>query len=258
MEKKYDHKQVENKWKEFWYRDNIYEAVDFSEKPKKYILAELPYPSGPYLHAGHMMRYTVPDVYSRFLRMNGYNVMYPMGWDAFGLPTEGYALKMGKTPQEVTEELAKGYKQSAQDFGYGIDWNREITTSDPKYYKWTQWLFLKFFENGLAVQEEMPVWWCKELGVLAEEEVLTGKDGQKVSERGGYAVERKMFRQWVLKIPAYAEKLIDGLKETDFPDYIKTAQINWIGKSVGAEVVFKTESSAKTITVFTTRIDTIY
>ncbi|HBY10056.1 TPA: leucine--tRNA ligase [candidate division WWE3 bacterium] len=258
MEKKYDHKQIENKWKEFWYRDNIYKAVDFSEKPKKYILAELPYPSGPYLHAGHMMRYTVPDVYSRYLRMNGYNVMYPMGWDAFGLPTEGYALKMGKTPQEVTEELAKGYKQSAQDFGYGIDWDREITTSDPKYYKWTQWLFLKFFENGLAVQEEMPVWWCKELGVLAEEEVLTGKDGQKVSERGGYAVERKLFKQWVLRIPAYAEKLIDGLKETDFPDYIKTAQINWIGKSIGAEVEFKAVAGDKNITVFTTRIDTIY
>ena len=258
MEKKYDHKKIENKWKECWYRDNIYEAVDFSEKPKKYILAELPYPSGPYLHAGHMMRYTVPDVYSRYLRMNGFNVMYPMGWDAFGLPTEGYALKMGKTPQKVTEELAKGYKQSAQDFGYGIDWNREITTSDPKYYKWTQWLFLKFFENGLAVQEEMPVWWCKELGVLAEEEVLTGKNGEKISERGGHAVERKMFRQWVLKIPAYAEKLIDGLKETDFPDYIKTAQINWIGKSIGAEVQFKTGDATKNITVFTTRIDTIY
>ena len=256
METKYDHKQIENKWKEHWYRDNIYEAVDFSEKPKKYILAELPYPSGPYLHAGHMMRYTVPDVYSRYLRMNGYNVMYPMGWDAFGLPTEGYALKMGKTPQEVTEDLAKGYKQSAQDFGYGIDWNREITTSDPKYYKWTQWLFLKFFENGLAVQEKMPVWWCKELGVLAEEEVLTGKNGEKISERGSYAVERKMFKQWVLKIPEYAEKLIDGLKETDFPDYIKTAQINWIGKSIGAEVDFKSEDNP--IRVFTTRIDTIY
>ena len=256
MENKYDHKKIEAKWKEHWYNDNIYEAVDFSEKPKKYILAELPYPSGPYLHAGHMMRYTVPDVYSRYLRMNGFNVMYPMGWDAFGLPTEGYALKMGKTPQEVTEELAKGYKQSAQAFGYGIDWSREITTSDPKYYKWTQWLFLKFFENGLAVQEEMPVWWCKELGVLAEEEVLTGKNGEKVSERGSHAVERKMFRQWVLKIPEYAEKLIDGLKETDFPDYIKTAQINWIGKSIGAEVEF--ESEGNSITVFTTRIDTIY
>lgn len=258
MSKKYDHKTIENKWKEVWYRDNIYEAVDFSEKPKKYILTELPYPSGPYLHAGHMMRYTVPDVYSRYLRMKGFNVMYPMGWDAFGLPTEGYALQSGKTPQEVTEELAKGYKESAQEFGYGIDWNREITSSDPKYYKWTQWLFLKFFENGLAEREEMPVWWCKELGVLAEEEVLTTKDGRKVSERGSHPVERKMFRQWVLKIPEYAEKLIKGLEDTDFPDYIKTAQINWIGKSTGAEVVFKSDAGKKDIVVFTTRIDTIF
>ncbi len=257
MDKKFDHKKIEARWKEHWYNDNIYKAVDFSEKPKKYILAELPYPSGPYLHAGHMMRYTMPDVYSRYLRMNGYNVMFPMGWDAFGLPTEGYALKTGKTPQEVTAELSAGYKQAAQDFGYSIDWDREITTSDPKYYKWTQWLFLKFFENGLAVQEEMPVWWCKELGVLAEEEVLTGKNGEKYSERGSHPVERKMFKQWVLKIPEYAEKLISGLEETDFPDYIKTAQINWIGKSVGAEVDFKNENG-KTIKVFTTRIDTIY
>ncbi len=255
--KKYDHKSVEQKWKDKWYNDNIYEAVDFSPKPKKYILAELPYPSGPHLHVGHMMRYTVPDVYSRYLRMKGFNVMYPMGWDAFGLPTEGYAIKMNKTPQEVTKELAEGYKKSAQDMGYGIDWNREITTSDPEYYKWTQWLFLKFYEKGLAVQEEMPVWWCKELGVLADEEVLTDKEGNKISERGSYAVERKMFKQWVLKIPEYAEQLISGLEDTDFPDYIKTAQKNWIGKSTGAEITFTTEGS-RSITVFTTRIDTIF
>lgn len=258
MEKKYDFKNIEAKWKKCWYEDNIYEAVDFSPKPKKYILAELPYPSGPYLHIGHMMRYTVPDVYSRFLRMRGFNVMYPMGWDSFGLPTEGYAIKVDKTPQEVMKDLALGYKKSAQDLGYGIDWNREINTSDPKYYKWTQWLFLKFFENGLAVQEKMPVWWCKELGVLAEEEVLTDKDGNKISERGSHKVERRMFKQWVLKIPEYAEKLIEGLKYTDFPDYIKTAQIYWIGKSVGAEVTFSNKSKSQRVTVFTTRLDTIF
>lgn len=253
---KYDHKTIEQKWKEYWYRDNIYEAVDFSPKPKKYILAELPYPSGRSLHIGHAMRYTVPEVYSRYLRMKGYNVMFPMGWDAFGLPTEEYAKKEGKTPQEATQELGAKYKAAMQDMGYGIDWNREINTCDPKYYKWTQWFFLKFYEKGLAELKEMPVWWCKELGNLADEEVLTDSEGNKISERGGYKVEKKLYKQWILKLPAYAEKLIQGLEDTDFPDYIKIAQKNWIGKSEGLNITYSITDSPETVTVFTTRPDT--
>lgn len=259
---KYDHKKIEATWKEKWYADNIYEAVDFSTKPKKYILAELPYPSGPYLHAGHMMRYTVPDMYSKFLKMQGYNVLYPMGWDSFGLPTEGYAIKAKKTPQEVIAELSKGFKKSLQDMGYSFDWNREINTCDPDFYKWTQWIFLKLYEAGLAEFKETSVWWSKTLGILAEEEVINGPNGEKIAERDGNRVERKVFKQWVLKMPKYAQKLLDGLEETDFPDYIKIAQRNWIGKSEGAEVMFKlTDETGKEfnqLKVFTTRPDTLF
>ncbi|PIS22531.1 leucine--tRNA ligase [candidate division WWE3 bacterium CG08_land_8_20_14_0_20_41_10] len=259
---KYDHKKIEAIWKEKWYADNIYEAVDFSPKPKKYILAELPYPSGPYLHAGHMMRYTVPDMYSKFLKMRGYNVLYPMGWDSFGLPTEGYAIKANKTPQEVIAELSKGFKKSLQDMGYSFDWNREINTCEPDFYKWTQWIFLKLYEAGLAEFKETSVWWSKTLGILAEEEVINGSNGEKIAERDGNRVERKIFKQWVLKMPRYAQKLLAGLEETNFPDYIKTAQKNWIGKSEGAEVEFKiTDETGKEINqlkVFTTRPDTLF
>lgn len=268
----YNPQQFEQKWRENWYSCNLYKARDFSPKPKKYILAELPYPSGKSLHIGHAMRYTVPDVYARFLRMKGYNVLFPMGWDSFGLPTEGYAIKEGKTPQEVTERLKKDYKEAMKSMGYGIDWDREFATSDPETYKWTQWLFLKFYEHGLAELREMPVWWCQELGNLADEEVLTDAEGNKVSERGGYKVEKKMFKQWVLKIPQYAEKLLKGLEEIDFPEHIKTAQTNWIGKSEGYNIKFdvctrKSLLSSKeefendhvdTIEVYTTRPDTIY
>ncbi|MBP8961162.1 leucine--tRNA ligase [Patescibacteria group bacterium] len=258
----YDYAKIEEKWKKAWYSVNLYKAEDFSQKPKKYILAELPYPSGKSLHIGHAMRYTVPDVYSRYLRMQGYNVLFPMGWDSFGLPTEGFALKENKTPQEVTEQLKVDYKNAMQNMGYAIDWDREFATSDPSTYKWTQWLFLKFYEHGLAKLTEMPVWWCKELGNLADEEVLTDKDGNKISERGGYKVEKKLFKQWVLKIPEYAEKLLDGLEKTDFPEHIKNAQINWIGKTVGANVVFELcsldKSYTQNIEVYTTRPDTIF
>lgn len=259
---KYDHKKVEQMWKEKWYKDNIFEAVDFSPKPKKYILAELPYPSGPYLHAGHMMRYTVPDVYSKYLKMRGYNVLYPMGWDSFGLPTEGFALKSNKTPQELINELSKGFEESLKNMGYSFDWNRKIDTCDPGYYKWTQWIFLKLYENGLAEFKETSVWWSKTLGILAEEEVINGENGIKVAERDGNRVERKVYKQWVLKMPKYAQKLLDGLEETDFPEYIKSAQRNWIGKSDGARVKFKVfDSTGKEIDqldVFTTRPDTLF
>jgi len=253
---KYSHQEIENKWKDCWYKNNVYKAIDFSEKPKRYILAEYPYPSGNTLHIGHAMRYTVPEIYSRFLRMKGFNVMFPMGWDAFGLPTEEHALRENKTPQEVVEQLCTSYKKAMQDFGYAIDWDREFSTTDPAYYKWTQWLFLKFYENGLAELKEMPVWWCEELGNLADEEVLTDKDGNKISERGSYKVERKMYQQWVLKIPAYAEKLLEGLKEVDYFEHIKIAQQNWIGKSEGASMIF--DVMGEKLEVFTTRPDTIY
>ena len=255
--KEYDHKTIEEKWKNKWLQDNVYEAIDFSEKPKKYILAEFPYPSGTSLHAGHMMRYTAPDVYSRYLRMKGYNVLFPMGWDAFGLPAENYAIKTGIHPAIITKETIKKFKESFLKMGYGIDWSREIDTTDPKYFKWTQWLFLKFFENKLAEYKETPVWWCEELKtVLADEEVITDKNGNKVSERGEKPVERKMMKQWVLKIPMYAEKLLEGLDKVDFPESIKAAQRNWIGKSEGANISF--EINGDKVEVFTTRPDTIF
>jgi leucyl-tRNA synthetase len=254
---KYDFEKIENRWKDKWYEDNVCEAVNFSEKPKKYILAELPYPSGYALHAGHMMRYTVPEIYSRYLRMNGYNVLYPMGWDAFGLPAETFAIETGTHPAETTEKAIENFRESLVRMGYGFDWKREFSTADPENYKWTQWMFLKLWEKGLARLEETPVWWCEELKtVLAEEEVLTGKDGNKISERKEHPVERKMVKQWVLKIPEYAEKLLDGLEEVDFTDAIKTAQRNWIGKSVGATVNFSIDG--EDIPVFTTRPDTLF
>lgn len=256
MSGKYDHKQIETKWKQLWANANLYEAVDFSPKPKKYILAELPYPSGKSIHVGHAMRYTVPDIYARYLRMNGYNVMFPMGWDAFGLPAEVFALKNHTTPQEIIAQLAIDYKKAIMDMGYSVDWNREINTTDPNYYKWTQWLFLKFYENGLAEIKEMPVWWSQTLGILADEEVINNQAGDKVSERDGELVERKMFKQWVLKIPLYAEKLIEGLNQIDFPDHIKNAQRNWIGKKEGVKIKYEIEDSTETVEVFTTRPDT--
>ncbi len=255
----YNHKEIENKWKDVWYKNNLYKAIDFSPKPKKYILAEFPYPSGKSLHVGHIMRYTLPDVYSRYLRMKGYNVMFPMGFDAFGLPSEIYAIKTGENPAKYTKRLIGDYKESLSKMGYGIDVEREFSTTDPKYYKWTQWIFLKLFKAGLAEYKETPIWWCEQLKtVLADEEVLTDKNGNKISERGEFTVERKMFKQWVLKIPQYAEKLIDGLKTVDFPEAIKTAQINWIGKSEGMNITFPIADFSESLTVFTTRPETIF
>lgn len=254
--KPYNHEEVENNWKKHWYEDNIYEAKDFDTRPKKYILAELPYPSGKSLHVGHMMRYTVPEIYSRFLRMRGYNVLFPMGWDCFGLPAETYAKKEGITPQEAIAQATVDYKRAMQDMGYAIDWSREINTADPSYYKWTQWTFKKLWENGLAVQKEMPVWWCDELGVLADEEVLPNPKGEgKVSERGGYEVKRKLFKQWVLDIPKYADRLIEDLSKVDYQDSIKQAQKNWIDRKDGANIIF--DVMGEKVEVFTTRPDTI-
>ena len=253
----YKHLEIEENWRSKWYDDNIYEAHDFSPKPKKYILAELPYPSGKYLHAGHMMRYTIPEVYSRLLRMQGYNVLFPMGWDSFGLPAETFAIKSKSTPQQVIAQAEHDYKNAMQLMGYAIDWKREINTSKPEFYKWTQWMFLKLWERGLVTQKEMPVWWCKELGVLADEEVLTDEKGQRISERGSYPVSRKNFKQWVLRITDYAQRLLDDLDKTQYMDYVKQGQINWIGKKEGTMVTFKTSTSVD-LPVFTTRIDTIF
>ena len=257
----YNHKEIENKWSSKWYGVNLYKAEDFSPKPKKYILAEFPYPSGKALHAGHLMRFTLPDIYSRFLRSKGFNVMFPMGWDAFGLPAENYAVQTGINPAVTTKEIINEYRKSIYRVGYSIDTEREINTTDPKYYKWTQWIFLKFYKAGLAEYKEMPVWWCPELKtVLAEEEVLTDKEGYKISERGGCSVEKRMLKQWVLKIPRYAERLISGLDNIDFPESIKNAQKNWIGKSKGAKITYEIETPGidknKHVTVFTTRPDT--
>lgn len=273
---KYDHKPIESKWAKAWREANVYRADDFSEKPKKYILAEFPYPSGTGLHVGHMMRYTMPDVLSRKLRMSGYNVLFPIGWDAFGLPAENYAVKTGQHPAVTTEQNVKNYINQLSSGGFGFDWSREINSTDPDYYKWTQWLFLKFFEQGLAEVKEEPVWWCEDLKtVLANEEVIKDEKGNLVAERDGKStVEKRLLKQWVMKIPQYADKLIEGLEKTDFPDYVKNAQTNWIGRSEGAEIDFAianviqdkeqsdevpgSRQSQDKIRIFTTRLDTIY
>jgi len=255
----YNFKEIENKYKNLWHEKKVYEAVDFDSKPKKYILAEFPYPSGAALHMGHMRRYTPSDTYSRFLRMKGYNVLFPIGWDAFGLPAEQYAIKTGVHPAKTTQEAISTMKDSLIKMGFGFDWDREISTINPDYYKWTQWLFLKFYENNMAEFKETQVWWCEQLKtVLAEEEVIEDKDGNKISERGEHPVVKKTLMQWVLKMPEYAQKLIDGLEQTDFPESIKSAQRNWIGKSEGAEVEFEIKNSNEKVKVFTTRIDTIF
>ncbi len=262
----FDFTAIENKWKKYWAKVNLYEAVDFSQKPKKYILAEFPYPSGKSIHVGHAMRYTMPEIYSRFLRMSGYNVMFPMGWDAFGLPAENYAVKTGIHPAETTEKLITDYRHSMMDMGYGIDWEREVNSTDPGYYKWTQWIFLKFYEAGLAELREEPVWWSPHLKtVLAEEEVEKDAEGNLVAERDGSPVERKLVRQWVLKITEYADTLFDGLDDTDFPSSVVEAQRNWIGRSYGAQVKFDVvgeDGSAidgvEDFEVYTTRVDTIF
>lgn len=259
--KNFDFNTVQKKWAKIWYKHNIYKAYDFSKKPKKYILVEFPYPSGKSLHLGHLMRYTMPDVLARKLRMSGYNVLFPIGWDAFGLPAENAAIKTGVHPSQIISEAVQNYKNVLMEIGFSFDWEREINTTDPSYYKWTQWFFLKFFENNLAEFREEPVWWCENLKtVLANEEVIKNPDGTLVAERDGKSpVEKKYLKQWILKITQYADKLIEGLDEVDFPKSVKSAQINWIGRSQGVELKFELpEFDNLYIPVFTTRIDTIF
>jgi len=249
-----DFKEVESKWQNFWEEHpELYTANDNSKKPKKYVLVEFPYPSGSGLHVGHAFSFTGGDVYSRFKRMQGYEVLFPMGWDAFGLPTENYAIKMKKQPQQVTKENTDMFKSQMKKLAFSFDWSREVNTTDPKYYKWTQWIFVKLFEAGLAYKKEMPINWCPSCKIgLANEEVVDGK-----CERCGSQVSRRNISQWVVKITDYADKLVSGLEQTQFIDKVKMAQINWIGKSTGAKVKFKVKDSDDILEVFTTRPDTL-
>ncbi|MDD5146418.1 MAG: leucine--tRNA ligase [Candidatus Pacebacteria bacterium] len=254
MEKNYEPNKIEPKWQEFWEKQGLYRAQDFSDKPKTYLLVEFPYPSGAGLHVGHCRSYTALDVIARKKRMEGENVLFPMGWDAFGLPTENYAIKTGIHPAIATKQNTETFKRQEMALGLSFDWNREINTTDPAYYKWTQWIFLKLFENGLAYKARIPINWCLACQIgLANEEVVDGK-----CERCGSEVEKREKEQWLIKITEYAERLIADLELVDFPERVKTQQVNWIGRSEGALVKFPLVSSHNFIEVFTTRIDTIF
>ncbi|MDP6397344.1 MAG: leucine--tRNA ligase [Candidatus Marinimicrobia bacterium] len=250
----YDHHQIEQKWQRFWEKNSSFKAIEDNSKPKYYILDMFPYPSGQGLHVGHPLGYTATDVVSRYKRMKGFNVLHPMGWDAFGLPAEQYALQTGTHPAITTAENIDNFRRQIKTIGLSYDWDREINTTDPKYYKWTQWIFLQLFNKDLAYEAEVPVNWCPELGtVLANEEVVDGK-----SERGDHPVYRVPMRQWMLKITEYSESLLEGLDELDWPEGVKELQRNWIGRSEGAEVIFQLPSIDESITVFTTRPDTLF
>ena len=250
----YNHKTIEKKWQKYWAAHNTFNTTTDPDKPKFYALDMFPYPSGQGLHVGHPEGYTATDILSRFKRAQGYNVLHPMGWDAFGLPAEQYALDTGNDPAEFTKKNIETFRRQINSLGFSYDWNREVNTTDPEYYKWTQWIFTKLYEKGLAYEAEVAVNWVPELGtVIANEEVIDGK-----SERGGYDVIRKPMRQWMLKITAYADRLLDDLEELDWPESIKEMQRNWIGRSVGANVTFKVADTDKEFTVFTTRPDTLF
>ncbi|MEJ8547483.1 leucine--tRNA ligase [Brevibacillus borstelensis] len=250
----YNHQEIEKKWQTHWEENKTFKTLDDPGKKKFYALDMFPYPSGAGLHVGHPEGYTATDILSRMKRMQGYNVLHPMGWDAFGLPAEQYALDTGNDPAEFTERNINTFRRQIKSLGFSYDWDREINTTDPAYYKWTQWIFTKLYEHGLAYIDEVAVNWCPALGtVLANEEVIDGK-----SERGGHPVERRPMKQWVLKITKYADRLLEDLEELDWPESIKEMQRNWIGRSEGAEVVFAVDGHDETITVFTTRPDTLY
>ena len=250
----YNHRVIEKKWQKYWDENKTFKTLDDHTKEKFYALDMFPYPSGAGLHVGHPEGYTATDILSRYKRANGYNVLHPMGWDAFGLPAEQYALDTGNDPRDFTKTNIDTFRRQIKELGFSYDWDREVNTTDPNYYKWTQWIFKKLYEKGLAYVDEVPVNWCPALGtVLSNEEVIDGK-----SERGGHPVERRPMRQWVLKITDYAEKLLADLDILDWPESLKAMQRNWIGKSVGAEIDFKIEGTDKVFTVFTTRADTVF
>lgn len=250
----YNHKVVEKKWQKYWLENKTFKTGTDPEKPKYYVLDMFPYPSGKGLHVGHPEGYTATDIMARMKRAQGYNVLHPMGWDAFGLPAEQYALQTGNDPATFTDENIAHFKKQLQALGFSYDWDREIKTTDPNYYKWTQWIFEQMYKMGLAYEAEVPVNWSPDLGtVVANEEVIDGK-----TERGGYPVYRRKMRQWMLKITAYADRLLDDLDDLDWPESIKEMQRNWIGRSVGAQVTFKIKDSDKSFAVFTTRPDTLF
>ena len=254
MAEVYNHKVVEKKWQKVWDDEKAFAATNDYSKPKYYALAEFPYPSGQGLHVGHPRPYTALDIVARKRRMQGYNVLYPMGWDAFGLPTENYAIKNKIHPKIVTENNVKHFKDQLHSLGYSFDWDREINTTDPKYYKWTQWIFLKLFKAGLAYKKEMPINWCTSCKVgLANEEVVNG-----VCERCGAPVVRKVKSEWMLKITDYADKLIEGLNDVDYIERVKVSQKNWIGRSTGAEVDFQIKDTEDKLRIYTTRCDTLF
>ena len=254
MSKPYNHKVVEKKWQKVWDDEKAFAATDDYSKPKYYALVEFPYPSGQGLHVGHPRPYTALDIVARKRRMQGYNVLYPMGWDAFGLPTENYAIKNRVHPKIVTANNVAHFKDQLHSLGYSFDWDREINTTDPNYYKWTQWIFLKLFKAGLAYKKEMPINWCTSCKVgLANEEVVNGR-----CERCGSEVVRKVKSEWMLKITEYADKLIEGLNDVDYIERVKVSQRNWIGKSTGAEVDFSIKGKEDKLRIYTTRCDTLF
>ncbi|MDZ7659763.1 leucine--tRNA ligase [Fodinibius sp.] len=250
----YKPEEIESKWQEYWQKNKTFKTPEDHNKPKYYVLDMFPYPSGSGLHVGHPEGYTATDILARYKRMNGFNVLHPIGWDAFGLPAEQYAVKTGTHPRDTTQKNVNRFREQLQDLGFSYDWEREVNTTDPDYYKWTQWIFLKLYEKGLAYEDDVPVNWCPELGtVLANEEVIDGK-----SEVGGFPVVKKPMRQWVLKITEYADRLLEGLDDLDWPESTKKMQRDWIGKSIGANIDFKVAGHDEGIRVFTTRPDTIF
>lgn len=254
----YDFSTIEPKWQNFWEQNATYNSQDFEDKPTFYVLDMFPYPSGAGLHIGHPEGYTASDALKRYKKAKGFNVLHPMGWDAFGLPTEQYAIKTGTHPRLTTKQNVAHFKVQLRQLGFAYDWSREINTTDPDYYKWTQWIFIQLFKKGLAYVDEKPVWFCPKLGtVLANEEVLNTTEGPR-SERGNFPVERRPIRQWVLRITEYGDRLIAGLKDLDWPDSTKRLQENWIGRSEGAEITFDIADHNADLTVFTTRPDTLY
>lgn len=252
MENRYNPKEIEKKWQDRWFASDIYKAKDFGSKPKYYLLAEFPYPSGDSMHIGHARNYTEMDSVARLRRMLGQNVLYPMGWDAFGLPTENYAIKMKRPPQEITKENVAIFTKQLKAMGFSFDWSREVDTTDPQYYKWTQWIFLKLYEKGLAYKAEMPINWCPKCKVgCANEEVVDGKH-----ERCNEVVEKRDINQWVLRITEYADRLADDLDQTEYINSVKTRQRNWIGRKVWYDIEYKVEGTDIKLKVSTTRPDT--
>ncbi|TYS69138.1 leucine--tRNA ligase [Sutcliffiella horikoshii] len=250
----FQHQSIEQKWQKYWEENKTFKTQEEKGKEKFYALDMFPYPSGAGLHVGHPEGYTATDILSRMKRMQGQNVLHPMGWDAFGLPAEQYALDTGNDPAEFTEQNINTFRRQIKSLGFSYDWDREVNTTDPEYYKWTQWIFLKLYEKGLAYVDEVPVNWCPALGtVLANEEVIDGK-----SERGGHPVERRPMRQWILRITEYADRLLEDLNELDWPESLKDMQRNWIGRSEGANVHFSIDGTDENFTVFTTRPDTLF